>query len=130
MRTKSSELFAKALRLMPGGVNSPVRAVRAVGGDPVFIASGKGSRITDVDGNTYIDYVGSWGPLILGHALRKSAGRSRRNQDAGATAPAGLLRAIERRLGRIGRRPGCGGGAGRKRPREDTEIRRVLSRPR
>ncbi len=52
---------------MPGGVNSPVRAFRAVGGDPVSIASGKGSRITDVDGNTYIDYVGSWGPLILGH---------------------------------------------------------------
>jgi len=67
MRTKSAELFAKALRLMPGGVNSPVRAFRAVGGDPVFIASGKGSRITDVDGASYIDYVGSWGPLIVGH---------------------------------------------------------------
>src|SRR6266566_5118165 len=67
MRTKSAELFARALRLMPGGVNSPVRAFRAVGGDPVSIASGKGSRITDVDGNTYLDYVGSWGPLILGH---------------------------------------------------------------
>jgi glutamate-1-semialdehyde 2,1-aminomutase len=52
---------------MPGGVNSPVRAFRAVGGDPLFIASGKGSRLTDVDGNTYIDYVCSWGPLILGH---------------------------------------------------------------
>ncbi len=52
---------------MPGGVNSPVRALRAVGGDPVFIASGKGSRITDVDGTSYIDYVLSWGPLILGH---------------------------------------------------------------
>ena len=67
MRTKSAELFAKALRLMPGGVNSPVRAFRAVGGDPVFIARGKGSRITDVDGACYIDYVGSWGPLIVGH---------------------------------------------------------------
>ncbi|PYV06011.1 MAG: glutamate-1-semialdehyde-2,1-aminomutase [Acidobacteria bacterium] len=67
MRTKSAELFAKALRLMPGGVNSPVRAFRAVGGDPVFIARGKGSRITDVDGASYIDYVGSWGPLIVGH---------------------------------------------------------------
>ena len=67
MRTKSAELFAKALRLMPGGVNSPVRAFRAVGGDPVFIASGKGSRITDVDAASYIDYVGSWGPLIVGH---------------------------------------------------------------
>jgi len=65
--TKSHELFQRAQQLMPGGVNSPVRAFRAVGGDPVFIASGKGSRLTDVDGNTYIDYVCSWGPLILGH---------------------------------------------------------------
>ena len=67
MPTKSHELFQKALNLMPGGVNSPVRAFRAVGGDPVFIARGKGSSITDVDGKTYIDYVLSWGPLILGH---------------------------------------------------------------
>ncbi len=52
---------------MPGGVNSPVRAFRAVGGEPIFMASGKGSRLTDVDGNSYLDYVGSWGPLILGH---------------------------------------------------------------
>lgn len=66
-RKISQELFRKALRLMPGGVNSPVRAFRAVGGEPVFISSGKGSHITDVDGNTYIDYVMSWGPLILGH---------------------------------------------------------------
>jgi glutamate-1-semialdehyde 2,1-aminomutase len=65
--SKSKELFQKAVRLMPGGVNSPVRAFRAVGGDPVFMASGQGSRLTDVDGNTYLDYVGSWGPLILGH---------------------------------------------------------------
>jgi glutamate-1-semialdehyde 2,1-aminomutase len=67
MPTKSQELFRKALQLMPGGVNSPVRAFRAVGGEPIFIASGKGSRMTDVDGRSYIDYVGSWGPLILGH---------------------------------------------------------------
>jgi len=67
MPTKSQELFQKALSLMPGGVNSPVRAFRAVGGDPVFIAGGKGSYIVDVDGRTYIDYVLSWGPLILGH---------------------------------------------------------------
>ncbi len=67
MGKKSQELFAKALRLMPGGVNSPVRAFRAVGGEPIFIASGKGSRLRDVDGNSYIDYVMSWGPLILGH---------------------------------------------------------------
>ena len=67
MRTKSEELFHKALRLMPGGVNSPVRAFRAVDGEPIFVASGKGSRLTDVDGRSYIDYVMSWGPLILGH---------------------------------------------------------------
>ena len=67
MPTKSQELFKKALGLMPGGVNSPVRAFRAVGGDPVFIASGNGSSITDVDGRKYTDYVLSWGPLILGH---------------------------------------------------------------
>jgi len=67
MPTKSQELFQKALGLMPGGVNSPVRAFRAVGGDPVFLASGKGSSIADVDGRDYIDYVLSWGPLILGH---------------------------------------------------------------
>jgi len=67
MATKSEQLFERAQRLMPGGVNSPVRAFRAVGGDPVFIARGTGARITDVDGKTYIDYVGSWGPLILGH---------------------------------------------------------------
>jgi len=68
MNTKSQELFQKALKLMPGGVNSPVRAFRAVGGDPVFIASGKGSSIVDVDNRSYIDYVLSWGPLILGHS--------------------------------------------------------------
>ncbi len=67
MSTKSQELFRKALQLLPGGVNSPVRAFRAVGGDPIYFASGKGSRLTDVEGRSYIDYVLSWGPLILGH---------------------------------------------------------------
>jgi glutamate-1-semialdehyde 2,1-aminomutase len=67
MRDRSEELFRKACRLMPGGVNSPVRAFRAVGGEPIFVAAGKGSRITDVDGRSYIDYLLSWGPLILGH---------------------------------------------------------------
>src|SRR5665811_497585 len=65
--SKSQELFAAARQLMPGGVNSPVRAMRSVGADPLFIARGEGSRMYDVDGNDYIDYVGSWGPLILGH---------------------------------------------------------------
>ncbi len=68
MKTDLSEkLFAKAQTLFPGGVNSPVRAFKGVGGVPRFIARGKGSRLFDVDGNSYVDYVGSWGPLILGH---------------------------------------------------------------
>jgi len=62
------EIHAAARELLPGGVDSPVRAFNAVGGEPVVMAYGKGSRITDVDGNEYVDYVGSWGPLILGHA--------------------------------------------------------------
>jgi len=66
--TKSDQLFATAQNLIPGGVNSPVRAFRGVGGTPRFIRSAHGATITDVDGNTYIDYVGSWGPMILGHA--------------------------------------------------------------
>ena len=65
---KSAELFARAVELMPGGVNSPVRAFRGVGGTPRFIREAKGATMTDVDGRTYIDYVGSWGPMILGHA--------------------------------------------------------------
>ena len=65
--SKSEELFRRAQELIPGGVNSPVRAFRSVGGQPVFIARGEGSHIFDVDGNEYIDYVGSWGPLLLGH---------------------------------------------------------------
>src|SRR5215216_3824894 len=66
--TRSAELFAEAQTLLPGGVDSPVRAFRAVGGTPRFIAGGKGATIWDVDGNRYIDYLGSWGPLIAGHA--------------------------------------------------------------
>ena len=66
--SQSKQAFAKARNVIPGGVNSPVRAFRSVGGSPVFIDSGSGSKITDLDGNTYIDYVLSWGPLILGHA--------------------------------------------------------------
>jgi glutamate-1-semialdehyde 2,1-aminomutase len=65
--TKSAALFQKAVGLMPGGVNSPVRAFKAVGGSPLFIRSAKGSKIRDVDGNEYIDYVLSWGPMIAGH---------------------------------------------------------------
>jgi len=67
-QNKSARLFARALELLPGGVNSPVRAFRGVGGTPLFIKSASGPTITDVDGRTFIDYVGSWGPMILGHA--------------------------------------------------------------
>ena len=66
---KSAGLIARAERSIPGGVNSPVRAFKGVGGTPVFFASGQGAWITDVDGNRYIDYVGSWGPMLQGHAF-------------------------------------------------------------
>src|SRR5258708_26489168 len=67
----SSSLFAQAKRYIPGGVNSPVRAFRNVGGEPFFVARAKGSHIWDVEGHEYIDYVGTWGPAILGHAPEK-----------------------------------------------------------
>jgi glutamate-1-semialdehyde 2,1-aminomutase len=80
--TSNEVLFARAQKTIPGGVNSPVRAFRAVGGTPRFVARGAGSRIWDADGREYIDYVGSWGPLVLGHAdadvvaaVRDAAGR-------------------------------------------------------
>src|SRR6266851_9610682 len=65
---RSAELFARAQDLLPGGVDSPVRAFRGVGGTPLFIARGKGSTVWDVDGNRYVDFLASWGPLIAGHA--------------------------------------------------------------
>jgi glutamate-1-semialdehyde 2,1-aminomutase len=70
-RTKSHEIFARAQQLMPGGVNSPARAFGAVGGEPVIMARGEGAYLFDVDGNQYVDYIGSWGPMILGHAYPK-----------------------------------------------------------
>ncbi|HEU4390948.1 MAG TPA: aminotransferase class III-fold pyridoxal phosphate-dependent enzyme, partial [Blastocatellia bacterium] len=80
--TRSAELFERARKSIPGGVNSPVRAFRAVGRGPLFIKSASGATLADVDGNTLVDYVGSWGPLILGHAhpeivaaVRDAAGR-------------------------------------------------------
>ncbi len=65
---KSEQLFAEALKYIPGGVNSPVRAFRAVGGQPFFVNRAQGARVWDVDGNEYVDYVGTWGPAIMGHA--------------------------------------------------------------
>jgi glutamate-1-semialdehyde 2,1-aminomutase len=85
---KSSKLFTRAQRLLPGGVDSPVRAFKAVGGGPLFIRRARGSRIQDVDGHTYIDYVMSWGPLIHGHApqglVRALAGAARKGTSFGA----------------------------------------------
>jgi glutamate-1-semialdehyde 2,1-aminomutase len=70
MDSRSADLFSAALKHIPGGVNSPVRAFRNVGGNPFFVERAQGSRIWDVDGNEYIDFVGSWGPAILGHSPR------------------------------------------------------------
>src|SRR5947209_8048066 len=68
---RSQQIFERAKQAIPGGVNSPVRACRSVGVDPVFVAQGDGAFITDVDGNRYVDMIGSWGPLILGHSHRE-----------------------------------------------------------
>src|SRR5437660_5844148 len=90
-RSKSEDLFRRAQQLIPGGVNSPVRAFKSVGGNPPFIARGEGSHIFDVDGNEYIDYVGSWGPLLLGHRhpeiLRALAGALEVGTSFGAPTP-------------------------------------------
>src|SRR5687767_3540357 len=68
MSASNHELFARASRLMPGGVNSPVRAFRSVGGEPFFAQRASGAYLWDVEGKRYIDYIGSWGPMIAGHA--------------------------------------------------------------
>ena len=67
---RSSALFRSAQAVIPGGVNSPVRAFKAVGGTPVYVEKAKGAYLYDVDGNTLIDYISSWGPMILGHAFK------------------------------------------------------------
>jgi glutamate-1-semialdehyde 2,1-aminomutase len=99
-QTHSQALFEAARALIPGGVNSPVRAFRGVGGEPRFIAKGKGARITDVDGRTYIDYVGSWGPLILGHAHPKIVAAVQHAAGRGTSygAPTGLEVELARRI--------------------------------
>ncbi|MDH3384053.1 MAG: aminotransferase class III-fold pyridoxal phosphate-dependent enzyme, partial [Deltaproteobacteria bacterium] len=102
MKTENSrKLFRQAQKLIPGGVNSPVRAFRSVGGTPLFVAKAKGATVTDADGNTFLDYVSSWGPMILGHAhpkivsaIRSAAGRgtSYGAPTAGEVALARLIR--------------------------------------
>src|SRR3954464_12775155 len=100
--TKSQKLFARAQQLLPGGVDSPVRAFKSVGGSPLFITRAAGARLVDVDGNRYIDYVMSWGPLIHGHAPRglvKAIGAAaKRGTSFGAPSP------LEHELGELVRR--------------------------
>jgi glutamate-1-semialdehyde 2,1-aminomutase len=89
---QSRKLQKRAEQLIPGGVNSPVRAFRAVGGDPLYIVRGQGSHVWDADGNEYVDYIGSWGPLILGHAapavIEAVIAAARRGTSFGASTPA------------------------------------------
>src|SRR5436190_2756627 len=89
--TKSQRLFARAVDVLPGGVDSPVRAFKSVGGTPLFIKRARGSTIEDVDGNRYVDYVMSWGPLIHGHApkglLKAINGTAGRGTSFGAPSP-------------------------------------------
>ncbi|MBI5492467.1 MAG: glutamate-1-semialdehyde 2,1-aminomutase [Deltaproteobacteria bacterium] len=89
---KSASLLKKAIKVIPGGVNSPVRAFKAVGGGPLFISKAKGSKIYDADNNEYIDYIGSWGPMILGHAHPKVSSALKKAIDRGTSygAPTGL----------------------------------------
>jgi glutamate-1-semialdehyde 2,1-aminomutase len=101
--TRSKRLFARAQQLIPGGVDSPVRAFKSVGGSPLFISRASGSRLTDVDGNTFIDYVMSWGPLIHGHAPRGLAGAIARAARGGTSfgAPSPLEVALAERVCRM-----------------------------
>src|ERR1700686_3182486 len=94
-RCRSEALFARAQKLIPGGVNSPVRAYRSVGGTPPFIARGEGSKIYDVDGNEYIDYVCSWGPLLLGHRAEPVIEALREALEIGTSFGAPTEREIE-----------------------------------
>src|SRR4051794_10843116 len=102
--TRSAEVYARALRVLPGGVNSPVRAMRAIGRDPVFVERGEGAELVDVDGNRYIDWVCSWGPLIHGHAhphvLEAAIDAARQGTTFGAptTAEVELAEEIVRRM--------------------------------
>ncbi len=98
-REKSEALFEKAKSYFPGGVNSPVRAFRSVGGTPLFIERGKGSHIWDADGNEFIDYCGSWGPLILGHANEKVVYAIKRTLENGSSF--GAPTALENQLAEL-----------------------------
>jgi glutamate-1-semialdehyde 2,1-aminomutase len=87
--------FKSACEVIPGGVNSPVRAFKSVGGQPVLISKGKGSKITDIDGNEYIDFISSWGPLILGHAYQPIVEAIQRTAELGTSYGAPTLAETE-----------------------------------
>src|SRR5690606_38918138 len=89
--SRSIEAFSKAKELIPGGVNSPVRAIKSVGGNPLFISEAKGSKVWDIDGNCYIDFVASWGPMILGHAREEIVEAVRKAAEKGTSYGAPTL---------------------------------------
>lgn len=96
MNTGKSKIeFKKACEIIPGGVNSPVRAFKSVGGEPILISKGKGSKITDIDGNVYIDYLSSWGPLILGHAYNPIVDAIKKAAENGTSYGAPTLQETE-----------------------------------
>src|ERR687884_704028 len=84
-RSKSHEIFERAQQLMPGGVNSPARAFGGVGGEPIVFERASGAHLFDVDGNRYVDYVGSWGPMILGHQHPAVVAAIRRQAEIGVS---------------------------------------------
>ncbi len=92
---RSSELYKRALQVLPGGVNSPVRAMRAIGRDPIFVAHGEGAELVDVDGNRYVDWVCSWGPLIHGHAHPDVVRAVERAAEAGTSFGAPTVGEVE-----------------------------------
>ncbi|MDA0263920.1 MAG: glutamate-1-semialdehyde 2,1-aminomutase [Chloroflexi bacterium] len=93
--SKSEALFKQAQQYIPGGVNSPVRSFRAVGGTPPFISRGQGARVWDVDGNEYIDYLGSWGPLVLGHSHPAVVGALKKTVEGGTSFGAPVEQEVE-----------------------------------
>src|SRR5699024_11064175 len=96
---RSIDAYKEAVDLMPGGVNSPVRAFKSVGMSPIFIEKGNGSKIVDIDGNEYIDYVLSWGPLILGHADERVINKLKETAEKGTSFGAPTV--LENKLAKL-----------------------------
>ena len=107
---RSAALYRRAVEVMPGGVNSPVRAMGSIGRDPIFVERGEGAEIVDVDGNRYVDYVCSWGPLIAGHAhpaIVEAIVAAARNGTTFGAPTAGRGRARRARSAAASRRSSC-----------------------